>query len=95
MSGLDLHHFTLSPRKVVSLHEFYRLVTSALFHADFMHIGMNMLSAVVICSMVEKHIGSISLIITTLYVAGIIILRPEIPFITILTHSFLSALSTP
>mmetsp|Transcript_16299 Transcript_16299/g.18285 ORF Transcript_16299/g.18285 Transcript_16299/m.18285 type:complete len:350 (-) Transcript_16299:279-1328(-) len=58
----DLQLFTMCPRLVLFTNEYYRIFTSVFFHANFMHIGMNMLSTSTISSALEKRIGTIRLI---------------------------------
>ena len=64
---LDLNHFTMSPRKVVQQHEFYRIITSCIFHVNLMHIGMNMLSTFAVSSSVEKRLGTVTHFLSTLW----------------------------
>jgi membrane associated rhomboid family serine protease len=64
--GLQLHHVTLCPRLVIYLHEYYRIITSALFHGSFMHIAMNMMSTVAISSLLEKRTGTLFHILLTM-----------------------------
>jgi membrane associated rhomboid family serine protease len=63
----DLKQFTMCPRLVLYLHEWYRVVTSALFHANLMHIGMNMMSTFGISTLLEKRLGTLSFGISTLW----------------------------
>lgn len=67
VTDLPLHAVTLCPRLVVHDSEYYRIVTSSLFHANFMHIGMNMMSTTAIGSMLEKRFGTLRMIITMLW----------------------------
>ena len=60
--GWDLHLFTMCPRAILFTHEYYRIFTSVFFHANFMHIGMNMLSAAAISSALEKKLGTLKLL---------------------------------
>jgi membrane associated rhomboid family serine protease len=60
----DLQLFTMCPRMVLYTHEYYRVFTSTLFHANLMHIGMNMLSTSAISTSVEKKIGTIRLFLS-------------------------------
>ncbi len=57
----DLQLFTMCPRLILYTHEYYRVFTSALFHANLMHIGMNMLSTTAISSTLENKMGTIRL----------------------------------
>jgi membrane associated rhomboid family serine protease len=63
----ELQLFTMCPRLVLYTHEYYRIFSSTLFHANLMHIGMNMLSTSGIGSMLEKHLGTLQLIISILW----------------------------
>lgn len=60
--GWNLQLFTMCPKLVLFSHEYYRVFSSALFHANLMHIGMNMLSAVAIGSSLEKRMGTLRLL---------------------------------
>lgn len=63
----DVHHYTMNPRSVLYLHEYYRLITSTLFHGSLMHIGMNMMSTFAISSALEARFGTIRHAITILW----------------------------
>ena len=63
---LDLQRFTMCPRLVLYVHEYYRIVTCAMFHGNFMHIGMNMLSTFHLSSMLEKRLGTLPHLLTSL-----------------------------
>lgn len=56
----------MCPRLVLYLHEYYRVVTSALFHGNLMHIGMNMLSTFHLSAMLEKRLGTLPHLMTTM-----------------------------
>lgn len=64
---LDIHHFTMNPRSIIYLKEYYRLITSTLFHGSLMHIAMNMMSTFAICSLLESRLGTIRLTLTILW----------------------------
>ena len=64
---LDLHHYTMNPRMIVHLNEYYRFITSCLFHGSLMHLGMNMMSTAAISSMVEKRMGTLQHVFTILW----------------------------
>lgn len=66
MMDLDLQRFTMCPRLVLYIHEYYRIVASAMFHGSFMHIGMNMLSTFHLSSMLEKQLGTLPHLMTAL-----------------------------
>ncbi|KAL7534257.1 hypothetical protein ACHAWF_004769 [Thalassiosira exigua] len=59
-----LRDYTMCPRSVLYEREFYRVVTSALFHANLMHVGMNGMSTAAIGGMLEKRIGSLMTALT-------------------------------
>mmetsp|Transcript_7572 Transcript_7572/g.15805 ORF Transcript_7572/g.15805 Transcript_7572/m.15805 type:complete len:330 (-) Transcript_7572:1397-2386(-) len=62
-----LHSYTLCPRNVLFLHEFYRILTSCVFHGGLLHVGFNMMSAAAIGSLLEKRFGTLRHIITVLW----------------------------
>lgn len=62
-----LHHYTMCPRLVVYLHEYYRIITSALFHVNLMHIGMNMMSTLAIGTSLERRCGTLYQMTTVLW----------------------------
>mmetsp|Transcript_9029 Transcript_9029/g.22021 ORF Transcript_9029/g.22021 Transcript_9029/m.22021 type:complete len:326 (+) Transcript_9029:95-1072(+) len=67
-----LQDYTMCPRNVLYLHEYYRILTSSIFHANLMHIGMNMMSTMAIGSMLEKNqLGTLMMCVTILW--GIIL----------------------
>ncbi|KAL7531077.1 hypothetical protein ACHAXR_003836 [Thalassiosira sp. AJA248-18] len=84
LSDPPLHNFTMCPRNVLYLNEYYRFVTSALFHGSLMHIGMNMMSTLAIGSMLEKQLGSIMMGITILW--GILLTSTVYVFISWVLH---------
>ena len=55
----NVHNFTMNPRQIIYLHEYYRIITSTIFHANFMHIGMNMMSFIAIGSTLERQFGTV------------------------------------
>lgn len=57
--NLRLENFTLCPRLILYNYEVHRVITHALFHANFLHIAMNMLSTFAISSAVEKRVGTL------------------------------------
>lgn len=60
----DLQKVTMSPRLVLHTNEYYRIISSAVFHANLMHIGMNMMSLMAIGTLLEKRVGSFYLLLT-------------------------------
>lgn len=62
----DLHNFTMCPRDVLYRHEFYRIITSSLFHGGLMHIAMNSMSTNAIGSMLERKVGTLIMGLTIL-----------------------------
>ena len=64
-----LQVFTFCPRLIIYAHEYYRVFSSTLFHANMMHIGMNMLSTYAIGRMLEKQLGTLGLVVTMLWSA--------------------------
>lgn len=63
---LDLERFTICPRLVIYVHEYYRVITSALFHGSLMHIGMNMMSTFHLSVLLEKRHGTLPHLVMTL-----------------------------
>jgi membrane associated rhomboid family serine protease len=63
---LDLDRFTMCPRLVFYLHEYYRILTSCVFHGSFVHIAMNMVSSYHLSMLLEKRFGTIPHFVTTL-----------------------------
>lgn len=57
----------MQPRAVIYLNEYYRILTSSLFHSNLMHIGMNMMSTFAISTMLEKRMGSMRLMFTIVW----------------------------
>ncbi len=57
--NLNMSHYTLCPRLVLYLHEYYRCITSTVFHANLMHLGMNMLSTSAISAPLERQVGTL------------------------------------
>lgn len=64
---VNVRLFTMCPRLVLHLHEYYRVVTSCFFHGSLMHIGMNMLSTAAISTMIERRFGTLSYVMTCLW----------------------------
>ena len=64
---VDLHKVTMCPRLVLYLHEYYRILSSTLFHGDLMHVGMNMVSTAAIGRTLEKHSGTLRQLVTILW----------------------------
>lgn len=62
MGGWNIQLFTMCPRLILFTHEYYRVFTSVFFHANLMHIGMNMLSTSAISSVLEKKLGTMRLL---------------------------------
>lgn len=62
VGDVQLHHWTLAPRFVFT--QPYRIVSSALLHGGFLHLGMNMMSLYAIGAMVERRLGSFRLFFT-------------------------------
>ena len=66
---LEIHvrHFTMCPRLVLYLHEYYRIISSCFFHGSLVHIGMNMMSTAAISTLIERRLGTISYILTVMW----------------------------
>ena len=67
ISNVNIQIYTMCPRLVLYTNEYYRIITSTLFHANIMHIGMNMLSTSAISTMLEKHTSSLRMIFIIWY----------------------------
>lgn len=61
------HDFTMNPYRVLFMHEYYRIISSAFFHGNLMHIGMNMLSFMALGKSLEKCFGTLWITITILW----------------------------
>jgi len=79
-----LHHYTLCPRDVVHLNEYYRFLTSAVFHGGVMHLFFNMMSTVAIGSLLEKRSGTFRHTITILW--GILLTSATYTACAVLLH---------
>lgn len=62
-----MQDYTMCPRLVLYLNEYYRFITSSLFHGSIMHIGMNMMSTMAIGSSLERRIGTLAMATTILW----------------------------
>jgi membrane associated rhomboid family serine protease len=67
VDGPELTNYTLCARNVLYLHEFYRVITSGLFHGGMMHIGMNMMSTLAVGGLLERTYGTLQLACTILW----------------------------
>lgn len=79
-----LQEFTMCPRLVLYLHEYYRFITAALFHGSLMHIGMNMMSTVAIGTSLEKRLGTLTIGLTILW--GILLTASIYTFVSWLLY---------
>jgi membrane associated rhomboid family serine protease len=59
--------YTMCPRNVIYLHEYYRILTSCLLHANIMHIGMNMMSFVALGRLLEQRHGTVPFFIMVVW----------------------------
>ena len=48
-------------------HQYWRLVTSALFHGGFMHIAFNMMSTLALAGSLERSVGTVQLVFVILW----------------------------
>ena len=62
-----MYAYTMNPRNVLYLREYYRFISSSLFHGGLMHLGMNMLSTAAISSLLEKRFGTLRQIVSILW----------------------------
>ena len=60
----NLSNFTFCPQLILYRGQVYRIVTSVLFHANLLHLIMNMLSSYTLCTLLEQQIGSFRLLYT-------------------------------
>jgi len=67
VGDVNLQSVTLCPQLVLYKLQIYRIFTSALFHGNLMHIGMNMMSLSAIGSMLERRLGTVRMILTMLW----------------------------
>jgi membrane associated rhomboid family serine protease len=63
--------FTFCPAKIIEQHQVWRLVTSTVLHGSVLHIGMNFMSAWGLCTTLERTMGTVPLVFTT--VASIVL----------------------
>ncbi len=56
---VPISKFAISARDVVSLGEYYRLLSSPFVHVNFRHVVFNVISTVIISGGLERSIGSI------------------------------------
>lgn len=66
--GPPLPAVTLCPRLVLGLGEYYRLLTSAVYHGGLLHLGMNSMSMLAIGGLLEKRVGTTALMVTICYI---------------------------
>lgn len=62
-----MHNYTMCPRLVIYMSEYYRFITSSLFHGSIMHICMNLMSTMAIGSSLERRIGTLAMATTILW----------------------------
>jgi len=63
----NIFNYTLNTQRVLILNEWYRIITHVFFHGGIMHLGMNMMGASAIGSMLEKKCGSVAFMFTVLW----------------------------
>ena len=61
---INISTITFSPQLILYHGQVYRIVTSVLFHANTIHIAMNMISSYPLCTLLEQQIGSFRLLYT-------------------------------
>jgi len=64
---LPLNQFTLSALLVLYSHQYWRVVTSALFHGGLMHLGFNMMSTLALGSSLERSVGTTQMVFIVLW----------------------------
>jgi membrane associated rhomboid family serine protease len=61
---INVKLFTMCPRLVLYLQEYYRVISSCFFHGSLLHIGMNLMSTAAISTMIERRLGTLTYILT-------------------------------
>jgi membrane associated rhomboid family serine protease len=79
-----LTDYALNPAMVLRDGQFYRLVTGALFHANLLHIVMNVTSTVAIGGMLERRIGTLMTLLTICW--GILLVSSTYVLVSWLAH---------
>ena len=62
-----LIHYTMCPRNILYLQEWYRILTSSFFHGGLMHIAMNLMATVSLGSLLERRFGTFRFVFTILW----------------------------
>ncbi len=71
LTSENLNYYAISPYTVIGKHEYYRILSSAFVHSNFMHIFMNMSSLLQLGPNVEIQFGTLYLLFLT---AGAVLL---------------------
>ena len=61
---INISTVTFCPQLIVYHGQVYRIVTSAVFHSNIMHIAMNMMSSYTLCTLLEQQIGTFRILYT-------------------------------
>ena len=64
---MNLSLITMCPSLVIDSHQYYRILTHAIFHSSLMHIGMNMITTYQFSPGVEKRLGTLRLGLSILW----------------------------
>lgn len=66
----NVRQFTLCPADVIVHGQVWRLLTSIGLHGSALHLGMNVMSGMGLCSTLERTLGTVALLLTTLLSAA-------------------------
>jgi membrane associated rhomboid family serine protease len=64
--NVPLHRLTLSPARIWDHAQVLRILPAPLFHTDFWHLAVNMISMLAIGPLLERQMGSLQLLSTIL-----------------------------
>ena len=85
----NVRQFTLCPADVILRGQVWRLLTSIVLHGSVLHLGMNVMSGMGLCGTLERTMGTVALVLTTLLSAVISpILHVIIAFVTRLVFGY-------
>jgi membrane associated rhomboid family serine protease len=62
----NVRQFTLCPADVILRGQVWRLLTSIVLHGSILHVGMNVMSGMGLCGALERTMGTVALVLTTL-----------------------------
>lgn len=76
----------MSPRNVIFLHQYWRIISSTLFHVNVMHIGTNSMSMLAIGGLLEEKMGTFAFAVTVCW--GMILTSLVYIFTSLVAHVF-------